>query len=945
MKNKKRPQAILWFISHYKISGFIASVLLLIGISYILFQRYHILKENENREMAAILLTVEQNINQTIKNSYATTLSLALTINDNGNPVDFENISRKLIETNPNIDILQLLPKGIIKYIYPIEGNEKALNINVLEYPTTKQDAQTAIKSKKMFFSGPTKLRQGGIGFIGRLPVFKHDKFWGFSGIVIKLDKMVKVSGIQNFDASKYYFQFSKTNPKTGKENYYLPNKEGFLDKNFQRIKIIDGDWKVYIVNKNKYTVFYELAPLALLGILFSGVFGIFIGLILKKPSELQEVVTTQANKILKSKIEFNTIFEQASVGITHIDDCGKFIATNQRFCKILGYTLEEMKASNFTALTHPDDIEGNLIQLADLRTGRISDFTLEKRYFHKNGSIIWAKVHVYPLIDADDNKKSYITIIEDITDKKLAEENITKSETRFKSLFEDSPVALWEEDFSSVKKHLESLGLIGKNKEDVLAFLNSNPDQISHCISLVKIININNECLTLHYPKTKEELMDNLENLLDSEIRDTFIAQLVAISQGQKYISMDSKVIKSDGELRDISLRWSVMRGYEESLERVIISTEDITVRKATEEIIINSQRKIESLVNAIDGIVWECDYDTYLFTYVNKKAEEITGYSLEEWLSDPEFWRNTIHPEDKDEVVKYCYEQSRINKQYDFEYRMIAKNGAVIWIRDIVNVIHENGKPVSLKGIMIDITNKKRAEKELSDSFDLVTEQNKRLLNFSYIVSHNLRSHASNIQAISNLIETVESDDERMEMIEMLQKVSSALNESMTNLNEVVNIQTNTNLVKRSLNLRENIEKIIDILSEQVSLKKAEIQNNVDPDIFVTYNPAYLESVLLNFLSNALRYSHPDRTPIITLDCKKANGNLKLIISDNGMGIDLQRDGSKLFGMYKTFHKNPDSKGIGLFISKNQIDAMGGSVVAESEPNVGTTFIISFK
>lgn len=945
MKNKKRPQAITWFLFHYKISGFLAFALLLTGISYILFQRYHILKENEKHAMSKILLTVEQNINQTIKNGYATALSLALTINDSGTPVEFEEISQKLLETNPNIDIVQLLPDGIIKYTQPLKGNEKALNTNILQNIATKKDALLSIKNKKVYFSGPVELRQGGIGFVGRLPIFQQNKFWGFSAIILKLDKMVKASGIQNFDSSKYYFQFSKTNAKTGKVEYFLPNKEDFSDKDFQKISIIDGNWKVYIINKNEYTTLLELLPLALLGFLLSSIFGIFIGMILKKPSELQEVVENQANRILNSEMEFNAIFEQASVGITHIDDSGEFIATNKHFCEILGYTLEEIKLVNFAELTHPDDIKSNLGQLEDLKNGKISDFTIEKRYLHKNNSIIWAKVNVYPLSNTEEKKKTYIAIIEDITGKKLAEESINRSETRFKSLFEDSPVALWEEDFSQVKKYLENLNLIGKNKEEVTAFLNSNPDHVRECISLVKIININNECLTLHYPKTRKQLMDNLENLLNNEIRDTFISQLVAISQGQKYISMDSKVIKSDGELRDISLRWSVMRGYEESLERVIISTEDITVRKASEELITNSQKKIESLVNAIDGIVWECDYDTYLFTYVNKKAEEITGYSLEEWLSDPDFWRNSIHPDDKDEVVKYCYDQSRISKQYDFEYRMIAKNGTVIWIRDIVNVIHENGKPVSLKGIMIDITNKKRAEKELSDSFDLVTEQNKRLLNFSYIVSHNLRSHASNIQAISNLIETVESDEERIEMIEMLQKVSSSLNESMTNLNEVVNIQTNMNLVKKSLNLRENIEKTIDILSEQVSLKKAEIQNNVDPNIYVTYNPAYLESVLLNFISNALRYSHPDRIPIISLDCKKTSGKLTLKISDNGMGINLQRDGSKLFGMYKTFHKNPDSKGIGLFISKNQIDAMGGSVVAESEPNVGTTFIISFK
>jgi len=945
MKNNKRSQVISWFITHYKFSGFLAFMLLLIGISLITFQRYHIIKENERREMAGLINVVNQNIEQTLKNGYATALSLALTINDEGIPEDFEKISTKILETNSNINIVQLVPDGIIKYTNPLKGNESVLNLNLLQHSTSKEGALKAIKNKKMYYSGPVELIQGGTGIVGRLPIFKDQKFWGFSSIVIKLETLRKASGIDNINTSKYYFQFSKKNPKTKKQEFFLENKKNFSKKTFLKLDIPDGDWTIYVISKNNFTAFKEILPMAILGLLLSIIIGFFIGTILKKPSELQTLVTSQANKIINTELEFNAIFEQASVGITQIDSSGKFIAINKQFCKILGYTAEEIKSKKFEDLTHPDDITENLRLMKELKSGKISDFTFEKRYFNKEGNIIWSKVHVYPLLNSEKKTTAYITIIEDISEKKLAQENIQKSETRFKSLFDDSPVALWEEDFSLVKNCLKESGLIGKKHDEVALFLEENPDFIRKCISQVKIININNECLTLHYPKTKEELMSKLENVLNNEIRDTFIAQLIAITQGQKHLSMDSKVKKSDGEFRDISLRWNVMRGYEESLERVIISTEDITARKASEKIIIESQKKIESIVNAIDGIVWECDIDTYQFTYVNKKAEEITGYSTEEWLSGPQFWINTIHPEDKESTLIFCKEQSESNLQYDFEYRMIAKNGKIIWIRDIVNVIHENGKPVSLKGIMIDITNKKKAEIELSDSFDLMTEQNKRLLNFSYIVSHNLRSHASNIQAISNLIETVESDEERLEMIEMLQKVSSALNESMLNLNEVVNIQTNLNLVKKSLNLKENIDKIINILSEQVSLKKAEIQNNVAPEIFVTYNPAYLESVLLNFISNALRYSHPDRIPIIKIDCNAEIGKVILKICDNGMGIDLERDGSKLFGMYKTFHKNPDSKGIGLFISKNQIDAMGGSVTAESQPGIGTTFTIIFK
>lgn len=945
MKNKKRSLAISWFITNYKFSGFLAFALLFVGISYITFQRYYIIKGNERREMASLLNVIDQNVEQTLKNGYATALSLALTINDKGNPVNFEEISDKILETNPSIDIVQLVPNGIIKYTNPLEDNKRALNLNIFEHPSAKKGAYEALKSKKMYYSGPVQLRQGGVGVIGRLPIFKDEKFWGFSTVIIKLETLRKASGIDNISNSKYFFQFTKKNEVTGKLDYFLGDKKDFSDKTFLKIDVTDGNWRIYVISKNNYAALHEVFPMALLGLLLSIFIGFFIGTILKKPNELQNIVKNQANTILNTALEFNTIFEQASVGITHIDQAGNFIAINKQFCEILGYSTEEIRSKKFEELTHPDDISENLRLMNDLKAEKISDFNFEKRYFHKNKNIIWAKVHVYPLKNSDQKTTSYITIIEDISEKKLANENIKISETRFKSLFDDSPVALWEEDFSLVKECLKKLGLIGKNADEVASYFEENPDFVRQCISQVKIININNECLTLHYPKTKEELMDSLENVLNNEIRDTFVAQLIAITQGQKYLSMDSKVKKSDGEMRDISLRWNVMRGYEESLERIIISTEDITARKASEEIIIESQKKIESIVNAIDGIVWESNLNTNTMTFVNKKAEEITGYTKEEWLSDPHFWDNKIHPEDREFAVKYSLEHSQKSLQYDFEYRFITKNGSIIWIRDIVNVIHENGKPVSLKGIMIDITNKKKAEKELSDSFDLMTEQNKRLLNFSYIVSHNLRSHASNIQAISNLIETVESDEERLEMIEMLQKVSSALNESMLNLNEVVNIQTNLNLVRKSLNLRENIDKIINILSEQVALKKAEIINEVDSEIFVNYNPAYLESVLLNFLSNALRYSHPDRIPLITIKCQAEIGQISLKISDNGMGIDLERDGTKLFGMYKTFHKNPDSKGIGLFISKNQIDAMGGSVTAESEPGVGTTFTIIFR
>ena len=103
-----------------------------------------------------------------------------------------------------------------------------------------------------------------------------------------------------------------------------------------------------------------------------------------------------------------------------------------------------------------------------------------------------------------------------------------------------------------------------------------------------------------------------------------------------------------------------------------------------------------------------------------------------------------------------------------------------------------------------------------------------------------------------------------------------------------------------------------------------------------------SYYIGIFLNLISNAIRYCHPDRKPEITIDFYTEKDKKVLQISDNGIGIDLNKNGDKIFGMYKTFSTNSDSKGIGLFITKNQIDAMGGSIYVESEPNIGTTFKI---
>lgn len=932
-----------WFVIRPKTSGFLIFLVFSIGVVFLNTLRYQILKDSEQNEMNIILKNIHQNIEESLRTSYGTTVSLALCIDDNGIPQNFEEISRKLLESNPVVSAVELVPNGAIKYIYPLKGNEAALNLNILDSSTLQQEARKSIKTQQIYFAGPLKLKQGGTGIVGRIPVYNQNKFWGFTAVVIKFETLLNAAGINSLDQTKYYFQFSKVSPITNKEEFFLPIQGDFSKNQYVSYTMPQSDWKLYLIKKEKNGFLHIFILPLLFGIFIAAFLGVLTTKLLNKPKKLQLLVDAQVNELQKNEMKFKSIFDQATVGFAIVDaNSGDLLQVNEKYCSMLGYSEEEINKKNFSLFTHPDDVPASLINLKNLRKGVVREYSSEKRYLTKTGEIIWVSLTVSPLWKVNEKPTVNIAFIKDITITKQAQELIEKSETRFRSLFDNSLMPLWEEDFSGVKKYLIELDLMNKSPEYVYSFFNENPDEFYKCISLVKIIDVNYECLKLHKVKDKPTLMENLTQLIDSGSFDEVKKQLVAISQNAKQFSIDSRIKNMLGEYRDINLRWSVIQGYEESYERVILSTEDITERKASEKIIINSQKNIKSLIDTIDGIVWEFDIPTAALTFISKKVEKILGYSVKEYLSCPTFWEDHIYPEDKKWILEYSASLNKKGSNHDYEYRMLNKKGEIVWIRDIINFVFENDVPVSSRGIMIDITKTKQAENDLSSSLDLVTEQNKRLLNFSYIVSHNLRSHSSNIESITSLIEFSESEEETLEMVQLLKKVTQSLNDTMHNLNEVVNIKANINIVSEPLNLRQYSEEAIAILTEQIAIKDVQIINNIASDVVVVYNPAYMQSIFLNLISNAIRYCHPDRKPEITIDFYTEKDKKVLQISDNGIGIDLNKNRDKIFGMYKTFSTNSDSKGIGLFITKNQIDAMGGSISVESEPYKGTTFKI---
>jgi signal transduction histidine kinase len=285
---------------------------------------------------------------------------------------------------------------------------------------------------------------------------------------------------------------------------------------------------------------------------------------------------------------------------------------------------------------------------------------------------------------------------------------------------------------------------------------------------------------------------------------------------------------------------------------------------------------------------------------------------------------------------AVKFC-------KPYDLELLFRTAKNNVIWVRAKgLPIIDDFGKCVTVRGILQDIDSIKKKGLALQASINLLNDQNKRLQNFAYIVSHNLRSHTGNLQFMVNLHQESESPDDKGEVFSHIKSISNSLSMTIEHLNEIVKIHTDIDKEKKVLHFEEVFKNVMSALQSNIESTGAKIEYDFTKCPLINYIPAYLESIFQNLLTNALKYRHLDRQPIITCRTIKDYNHIYMLFEDNGIGIDLERYGDKVFGMYKTFHQNTDAKGIGLFITRNQIESMGGTIKVDSTVNVGTKFTI---
>lgn len=327
---------------------------------------------------------------------------------------------------------------------------------------------------------------------------------------------------------------------------------------------------------------------------------------------------------------------------------------------------------------------------------------------------------------------------------------------------------------------------------------------------------------------------------------------------------------------------------------------------------------------------------------TYWDEESRRIFEYP-EGYTPSLKYAAQYVPEEYYDISYNLFYNCTMLGKSFSTELKMLTANKRVFWVRAIGKpVYNDHNDIVGIRGVFQDIDDIKTKELSIKETAEIISSQNKRLFNFAHIVSHNLRSHTSNLSLIMELMDEAKDEAEKKELLESIKDVSESLNETIQHLNEVVTIQTKTDLNTIDVVFRESLDRVLKLIITLIVKNDVTVHADFQEVKSIQYIPAYMDSILLNLITNAIKYGQENRAPIIAIRTYMKDGRPFLEVSDNGMGIDLKKHGHKLFEMYKTFHQNEDSVGIGLFITKNQIESLNGEIFVESEIQQGTTFTI---
>ena len=411
--------------------------------------------------------------------------------------------------------------------------------------------------------------------------------------------------------------------------------------------------------------------------------------------------------------------------------------------------------------------------------------------------------------------------------------------------------------------------------------------------------------------------------------------------------LSAHTLLIAKNGSELPINDRAAPIRDEWGDLTGAVLVFRDISQRKQAEQALHQTRLDYEKLVDSINGIVWEADARTFQFTFVSKQAERLLGYPVEDWLVEPTFWVDHIHSDDRAWAVDFCQTATREKRSHEFEYRMLTADGRLIWVRDIVTVILEDEQPAKLRGVIIDITERKQLEDQLRQA-----QKMEAVGQLAAGIAHNFNNLLTAILGYAGLaMESLSADNPVVRDLQGIHKTARRA----ANLTQQLLAFTRHQMIRRQILDLNNL--IIDLnpILRQLINETIELIVLTEPDLGqVKIDPGQFEQVLVNLVVNA-RDAMPKGGKLVI---KTANKNLdqplisqygeihpgryvRLTVSDTGIGMTKPVQ-DHIFEPFFTTKETGQGTGLGLATCFGIIQQNNGHIVVHSRPDWGTVFEI---
>ncbi|RDV14899.1 PAS domain S-box protein [Pontibacter diazotrophicus] len=595
----------------------------------------------------------------------------------------------------------------------------------------------------------------------------------------------------------------------------------------------------------------------------------------------------------------YHALVTQSAALISVVDKTGLYKYVSKSALQLVGYQPEELLGKTALEYIHNDDL--HVIKTAFLLLNTKKEVEAPPfRYRTKNGNWKWLEAIFTNGMD-DEHVKGYVIDARDITLKKEAQENLARGHSFYNSFLQNHPHAVFTLTPGGIFEQVNS-----------------------------------NVCRILSYSK-QEIVGEHFSKFIAPSFSFEAIKALNKAGNCESS-SLEGKVVNKQGKVKTLSFTIIPICSDQQQTATLGVA-KDITAEKA-------AQKELEKL-SLIASKAVSCVLITDAagkIEWVNSEFTRVTGYSMLESLGKKpgELLQG---PETAPEAIEEMHRLFQNNEPLSVEVLNYRKNGEKFWFHmDITPIFNDESKVSQYFAIQYDITERIEAEDKMRLLSEDLIRHNRELQQFNYIVSHNLRAPVANIVGLVSLLENLDEKNESfLKVLNKLRQTSLGLDTVIKDLDEILSLRDLDKIGNQEeVCLKSVCDEVTQSLQDRIEALGGIVQVTIPEEVCLKANRAYVYSIFHNLISNSLKYRDKDRAPFISINYMTEDGQHLIKIQDNGIGIDLEKFGGRLFRLYGKLEKRTEGRGIGLYMVKAQVESLGGTIDVESTPGTGTTFYI---